>query len=201
MFIPAKSRYNTDLFMKLVRDRLERIKCDGDECGYTMMVNRAHLDAVHSINVACSGVETPLQRMEHAMEPWVAYLILPLFALANAGVVLGALDLGAAIAHPVTIGIMLGLALGKPIGIMTFTWLTTRILRVNLTTGATWSMILGVGFLGGIGFTMSLFIAALSFTVPVYQEYAKMGIIIGSIASALLGYIVLRAASTSSSTA
>ena len=90
------------------------------------MVNRAHLDAVHSINVACARVETPLQRMEHALEPWVAYLILPLFALANAGVVLGALDLQAAALHPVTVGIILGLALGKPIGITLFTWLTTK---------------------------------------------------------------------------
>jgi NhaA family Na+:H+ antiporter len=195
MFIPAKSRYNTDLFMKLVRDRLERIKCDGDECGYTMLVNRTHLDAVHSINVACSRVETPLQRMEHAMEPWVAYLILPLFALANAGVVLGALDLGTAIFHRVTIGIIFGLALGKPIGIMLFTWLTTRILRVNLTSGATWSMILGVGFLGGIGFTMSLFISALSFEEPVFQEYAKIGIIGGSFLSGIIGYLILRWAS------
>jgi Na+:H+ antiporter, NhaA family len=192
MFIPARSRYNTDVFMKLVRERLEHIKCDGDECGYTIMVNRTHLDAVHSINVACSLVETPLQRMEHAMEPWVAYLILPLFALANAGVVLGALDLGAAALHPVTLGVIFGLALGKPVGIILFTWLTTKILRVKLITGATWSMILGVGFLGGIGFTMSLFIGALSFTEPVYQEYAKIGIIGGSFLAGIFGYTVLR---------
>ena len=195
MFIPARSRYNTDVFMKMVRERLEQIKCDGDNCGYTIMVNRTHLDAVHSINVACSRVETPLQRMEHAMEPWVAYLILPLFALANAGVVLGALDLGTAVLHPVTLGIMFGLALGKPVGITLFTWLTTKILRVNLITGATWSMIFGVGFLGGIGFTMSLFISALSFTEPVFQEYAKIGIIGGSLVSGILGYAVLRWAS------
>lgn len=192
MFIPARSRYNTDVFMKMVRERLEQIKCDGDDCGYTIMVNRTHLDAVHSINVACSRVETPLQRMEHAMEPWVAYLILPLFALANAGVVLGALDLGTAALHPVTLGIIFGLALGKPAGILLFTWLTTKILRVNLITGATWSMILGVGFLGGIGFTMSLFISALSFTEPVFQEYAKIGIIGGSLVSGIFGYAVLR---------
>lgn len=192
MFIPARSRYNTDVFMKMVRERLEQIRCDGDECGYTIMVNRAHLDAVHSINVACARVETPLQRMEHALEPWVAYLILPLFALANAGVVLGALDLQAAALHPVTVGIILGLALGKPIGITLFTWLTTKILRVSLITGATWSMILGVGFLGGIGFTMSLFISALSFTEPIYQEYAKIGIIGGSFLAGVFGYLVLR---------
>jgi len=192
MFIPAKSHFNTDLFMNMVRDRLDRIRCEGDECGYTIMVNRAHLDAVHSINVACTAVETPLQRMEHAMEPWVAYLILPLFALANAGVVLGALDLGAAIMHPVTLGTAIGLAFGKPVGITIFTWLTTKILRVNLISGATWPMILGVGFLGGIGFTMSLFISALSFSEPVFQEYAKIGIIVGSLLGGILGYAVLR---------
>jgi NhaA family Na+:H+ antiporter len=192
MFIPARSRYNTDVFMKLVRERLEQIKCDGDECGYTIMINRAHLDAVHSINVACSLVETPLQRMEHAMEPWVAYLILPLFALANAGVTLGALDPAAAALHPVTLGIVCGLAFGKPLGVTLFTWLTTKILRVNLITGATWSMILGVGFLGGIGFTMSLFISALSFSEPIFQEYAKIGIIGGSLISGIVGYAILR---------
>lgn len=194
MFIPAKSRFNTDLFMNMVRERLDQIRCEGDECGYTIMVNRAHLDAVHSINVACSTVETPLQRMEHAMEPWVAYLILPLFALANAGVVLGALDLGAAATHPVTIGVILGLAVGKPVGITIFTWLATKLLRVDLISGATWLMVLGVGFLGGIGFTMSLFISALSFTEPVYQEYAKIGIIAGSLLGGVLGYITLRVA-------
>lgn len=198
MFIPAKSHFNTDVFMKMVRERLDQINCEGDECGYTIMVNRTHLDAVHSINVACSAVETPLQRMEHAMEPWVAYLILPLFALANAGVVLGALDLGAAVTHPVTLGVVIGLAFGKPIGIILFTWLTTKILRVDLISGANWLMILGVGFLGGIGFTMSLFISALSFTEPVFQEYAKIGIIGGSLLSGIFGYVVLRMATAGS---
>ncbi len=201
MFIPAKSRYNTDLFLQMVRDRLEQIRCKDGDCGYTIMLNRAHLEAVQAIDTACNEVETPLQKMEHAMEPWIAYLVLPLFALANAGVVMAELDMQAALLHPITVGVALGLALGKPIGITLFTWGATRILRVNLIDGVTWPMIVGVGFLGGIGFTMSLFIGALSFTVPVYQEYAKIGIIIGSIASALLGYIVLRAASTSSSRA
>jgi NhaA family Na+:H+ antiporter len=195
MFIPARGHYNTDVFMKMVRERLERIKCEGDDCGYTIMVNRTHLDAVHSINIACSKVEPPLQRLEHAMEPWVAYLILPLFALANAGIVFANLDLGAALFHPVTLGVSFGLALGKPIGITLFTWLATRILKVRLISGATWLMIVGVGFLGGIGFTMSLFISALSFSEPLYQEYAKIGIIIGSLLGGVAGYLLLRIAS------
>lgn len=196
MFIPAKSRFNTDVFMRMVRERLELIKCEGDDCGYTIMVNRAHLDAVQAINTACDNVETPLQRMEHALEPWVAYLVLPLFAISNAGVVLEGLDLKITLLHPVTLGIAIGLALGKPIGVTLFTWLATRILRIDLIGGVTWPMVLGVGFLGGIGFTMSLFIAALSFTEPHYQEYAKMGIIIGSIVGGVCGYIILRIAST-----
>jgi len=196
MFIPAKSRFNTDVFMRMVRERLEQIKCEGDDCGYTIMVNRAHLDAVQAINTACDNVETPLQRMEHALEPWVAYLILPLFAISNAGVVLEGLDPKTTLLHPVTLGVAIGLALGKPIGVTIFTWLATRILRVDLIAGVTWPMILGVGFLGGIGFTMSLFIAALSFTEPIYQEYAKMGIIIGSIVGGVCGYIILRIAAS-----
>ena len=201
MFIPARGHYNTDLFMKMVRNHLDTINCEGDECGHTIMVNRRHLDAVHSINVACSAVETPLQRMEHAMEPWVAYLILPLFALANAGVVLGALDLGAAVTHPVTVGVIIGLGFGKPIGITFFTWLTTKLLRVELISGATWLMILGVGFLGGIGFTMSLFISALSFSEPIFKEYAKIGIIGGSVIGGVIGYIVLRIAAAGAKSA
>jgi NhaA family Na+:H+ antiporter len=194
MFIPAKSKYNTDLFLQMVRERLEQIRCKDGDCGYTIMLNRAHLEAVQAIDTACNEVETPLQKMEHAMEPWIAYFILPLFALANAGVVMAELDMQVTMAHPVTLGVAIGLTFGKPIGITLFTWLATKILRVNLIDGVSWLMIVGVGFLGGIGFTMSLFIAALSFSVPVYQEYAKMGIIIGSIASALLGYILLRIA-------
>ena len=196
IFIPAKSRYNTDIFLNMVRNRLEQFRCKDGDCGYTIMENRAHLEAVHAIDTACNEVETPLQRMEHALEPWIAYLILPLFALANAGVVMAELDIQAALLHPITLGVAIGLTVGKPIGIFVFTWLATRLLRVSLIDGVTWLMIFGVGFLGGIGFTMSLFIGALSFTVPLYQEYAKLGIIIGSFASAVFGYVLLRIASS-----
>ncbi|THB78156.1 MAG: Na+/H+ antiporter NhaA [Desulfobulbaceae bacterium] len=195
MFIPARSRYNTDVFMRLVRERLDQIHCDDGDCGYTIMVNRSHLESVHAIHTACKEVETPLQKMEHGLQPWIAYLVLPLFALANAGVVMKELELSVALLHPVTLGVALGLFLGKPIGITLCTWLATKILKVNLLGGVTWLMVLGVGFLGGIGFTMSLFIGALSFTTPIYQEYAKMGIILGSLGGAVCGYLVLRFAS------
>ena len=191
MFIPARSKYNTDVFMRMDRERMEEIRCEGDACGYTIMENRKHLESVHGIHTACERVETPLQRMEHIMEPWTAYFILPLFALANAGVVLGDLNLTSAMLHPVTLGIIFGLWLGKPIGIMFFTWLATKILNAEMIEGVTWPMILGAGFLGGIGFTMSLFISALSFAEPLYMEYAKIGIIIASVLGGVCGYLVL----------
>lgn len=194
MFIPARGMFNTDVFMRMVRERMEGIRCQGENCGYTIMENRKHLEAVQGISMACAKVETPLQKMEHTMEPWIAYLILPLFALANAGVVLEDLDMGLALAHPVTLGVAAGLSLGKPVGILLFTWLATKLLRVELIGGVTWPMVLGVGFLGGIGFTMSLFIGALSFQEPLFQEYAKMGIIIGSALGGVCGYLVLRRA-------
>lgn len=191
MFIPARGRFNTDLFLEMVRKRLDGIRCDSGDCGYTIMENRKHLEAVHGIRRACRWIETPLQRMEHAMEGWIAYLVLPLFALANAGVVLGELDLGAALVHPVTLGVTFGLCLGKPVGILLFTWLAAKIMRVGLLGGVTWPMVLGAGFLGGIGFTMSLFIGALSFPSPLLQEYAKIGIILGSLLGGVCGFLVL----------
>lgn len=192
MFIPARGKFNTDVFMRMVSERLEGIRCHGEACGYTIMENRKHLEAVQAINTACSKVETPLQKMEHAMEPWIAYLVLPLFALANAGVVMADIDIQRALLHSVTLGVAVGLALGKPVGILLFTWLATKLLKVELIQGVTWTMVFGAGLLGGIGFTMSLFIAALSFSEPLFQEYAKMGIIIGSFIGGVCGYLLLR---------
>ncbi len=191
MFVPAKGKLNTDFFLHIVRHHLGDIRCENGVCGYTIMENRQHLEAVHGIYQACHLIETPLQNMEHAMEHWIAYLILPLFALANAGIVLGNLDIGSALMDPVTLGVTFGLFLGKPVGIILFTWLATKLLRVELLDGVTWPMVFGAGFLGGIGFTMSLFISALSFSQPILQEYAKIGIIMGSVLGGTSGYLLL----------
>ncbi len=191
MFVPAKGKFNTDVFLRMVRDRLNDITCESGDCGHSIMENQQHLEAVHGIYQACHWIETPLQNMEHAMERWIAYLVMPLFALANAGIVLGGLDIGAALLDPVTLGVTLGLFLGKPVGITLFTWIATKILRVELLGGITWPMVMGAGFLGGIGFTMSLFISALSFPGAHLQEYAKIGIILGSILGGVSGYLLL----------
>jgi NhaA family Na+:H+ antiporter len=134
--------------------------------------------------------ESPMLRFEHALMPWNKYVIMPVFALANAGVVLGA---GAArsLADPISLGVICGLVLGKPIGIVLFSWLATRSRVAAMLDGISWRQIVGVGLLGGIGFTMSLFIANLAFGATPALETAKVGILTASVASAMVGGVVL----------
>ncbi len=192
LFIPSTGKYDTDLFLEMVSKRLEDIQCRDGSCGESILVNRNHLNAVQEINLACREVETPLQRLEHGLSSWVGYLVLPLFALANGGVALTGLEPVAALTDPITLGIAVGLVVGKPLGIFIFTFGIAKILKTGLLQGTSWTQILGAGLLGGIGFTMSLFVSNLSFTEFVNLEYAKIGIMIGSVISAGAGYAILR---------
>ena len=134
--------------------------------------------------------ESPMLRLEHALIPWNRYLIMPVFALANAGVALGS---GAArsVVAPVSLGVICGLVIGKPIGIVLFSWLTIRTRLAGMLDDIGWCQIVGVGMLGGIGFTMSLFIANLAFGEAPALETAKVGILLASVVSGIAGAIVL----------
>jgi NhaA family Na+:H+ antiporter len=192
VFIPSTGKYDTDIFLAMVSRKLDKIRCEDGTCGESVRVNRRHLTVVQEIQLACHEVETPLQRLEHNLSSWVGYLVLPIFALANAGVALGDLDLSVAMRDTITFGVGLGLILGKPVGIFLFTYIIAKLLGTSLIQGTNWTHILGAGFLGGIGFTMSLFIGGLSFDNPLFLEYAKLGIMLGSLICAIIGYIVLR---------
>lgn len=135
-----------------------------------------------------------LARLEHGLQPWVKFLIAPLFAFANAGVSLAGLSLSTALA-PVPLGIAAGLFLGKQIGIFTSTWLAVRLGLAEMPTDASWRQVYGTAALGGIGFTMSLFIGSLAFPDPSYAVAVRVGVLVGSLASGVLGYAVLRSAS------
>lgn len=194
LFIPAKGRYETHIFIDRVRQYLDRFACSdrgGNECGFSILLNKNHLNAVRLIEEACQEVETPLQRLEHGVQPWVSYLILPLFALANAGIVFSDIHLASCLLHPVSLGIISGLVIGKPLGILVFTFLSVKILRTDLLAGVYWHHLIGAGILAGIGFTMSLFISGLSFSSPEIVDIAKLGIIVGSLVSALAGLTFL----------
>jgi NhaA family Na+:H+ antiporter len=191
MFIPAKARYDTDVFLSKLKAYTDEFECEPGSCGYTILLNKEHLDAVQAIEEACHDVETPLQRLGHSLGSWVTVVILPLFALANAGLTLGDFHLSDAVTHPVTLGVTLGLVVGKPLGIFLSTYLTSKILKAPLPSGVSWFHILGAGILGGIGFTMSLFISGLSFVRAEGAELSKLGIIMGSLVSGVLGLVVL----------
>jgi NhaA family Na+:H+ antiporter len=134
---------------------------------------------------------TLLQRMEHGLHPWVAFFIMPLFALANSGISIGA-DFFDTVINPVSIGVSAGLVIGKCLGIFLFTWLMVQLGLSRLPSGASWTHILGMALLGGIGFTMSLFISGLAFKEAILVDQAKYGILIGSVVAGLLGSVVLR---------
>ena len=142
------------------------------------------------------AVQSPLHRAEHALGPWVTYIILPLFALANAAIVFDPAVLSGAFASPITLGIVLGLPLGKFIGIAGASGIAVRLGWARLPAGVRWRHLLGGAWLGGIGFTMSLFISQLAFDAA-HAELAKVGILCASFASALMGiaWLVLSARS------
>jgi NhaA family Na+:H+ antiporter len=147
-------------------------------------------DAIRELEITCELAETPLARCEQALHPWVTYAILPLFALANAGVSLDG-GLAAPLLHPVSLAIVAGLVLGKPLGIMGASFLAVRAGLTDLPREVSWRQVLGVSCLAGIGFTMALFISGLAFAGSGFQDIAKVGIMAASLISALLGVAVL----------
>ena len=170
---------------------MDDFHCEEQSCGYSILLNRGHLDAVHSLELACHDVQTPLQRLEHSMHVWIAFGLLPVFAFANAGLSLEGISLASIVNQPLTLGIALGLFLGKPLGITLFSLLAVKTNIAVLPAGVKWSHIFGAGMLGGIGFTMSLFVSGLSFTSPELLNYSKLGILLGSILAAGAGLLFL----------
>lgn len=151
-----------------------------------------HLQAsVHTLEENCVEVISPLQRLEHALHPWVAYAIIPLFALANAGIVMdGALV--SELSNPLSVGIILGLVLGKPLGIGLLAFVGIKMGWATKPSDISWTQILGIGLLGGIGFTMSFFVSQLAFVDPQMLNLAKMAVLLASVLAGVSGYLLLR---------
>ncbi len=157
----------------------------------TLTANQLH-SIDESIQLARHAA-TPLQLLEHRMQPIVVYLVIPLFALANAGVELPA-DVAGAIRSPVALGTGLGLLIGKPLGILLVCGLVTRLGWARVGPDFSWRQLLGASVLAGIGFTMSLFINELAFEAPALRQQAKLGILLASVLAGAAGYLILRSA-------
>jgi NhaA family Na+:H+ antiporter len=135
--------------------------------------------------------ESPLERLERMVHPWTSYLVLPLFALMNAGVALSAEFVRQAFTSAVTWGVMAGLLAGKVAGVTGLAWLAVRLGWAALPGGVAWRHIAGAGLIGGVGFTVSLFITGLAFTDKAFVEEAKFGVLAASFIAALGGYLFL----------
>lgn len=190
--IPASSRINTKKFTDETNQLVKDFDSAGDH-GENVLTNSERLSIVDEIENNCEKILTPLQRFEHGLHPWVSFLIMPVFALANAGVTIGS-GLTTAITHSVSIGIILGLFLGKQIGIFLFSFAAVKFKIASVPEGVSWKKIYSAAILAGIGFTMSLFIANLAFGNPELLDIAKVGILSGSLLSGIIGFIILKSA-------
>jgi NhaA family Na+:H+ antiporter len=191
MTIPVRPRHSQDHFLAEAENLLAGYRAHGTIPG--PFLHEEKLSTLLALEHACHDAMSPLQRMEHEMHHWVIFGVMPVFALANAGIALDLNELAAAAGHPVTLGIALGLLLGKPLGITLFAWLAVRLRLAELPAGTRWPQIFGLGLLGGIGFTMSLFITNLAYeAVPELIAAAKVGIFAASLLAGILGYLLLR---------
>ena len=188
LLTPAAAFYTDEQY----RDRARRI-LGGHEAAAAAPFGgeRVDEDALTLATVARQSV-APLDRLERVLHPWSSFLVIPLFALANSGVRFAGTDFGAAVTHPVTLGVAVGLVAGKLVGISASTWLAVRLGWGRLPRNTGWRHILGVAAVAGIGFTVALFIAGLAFADPALADRAKLGIFAGSLLAGFAGYLFLR---------
>jgi NhaA family Na+:H+ antiporter len=192
--IPARRKLNAKAFLLAMQPQLESFEKefrDTRRSQRSPFLDKHQLHALFQLEEAYKAATPPLQRMENRLHPWIALVVMPLFALANAGVEINMAAVSELLSQ-LSLGIVLGLVVGKQLGIFTFTWLTVKFGLAKLPDRVSWAMIYGVSCLGGVGFTMSLFITTLAFkATPHALEEAKFSILVGSLVSGLIGSIVL----------
>lgn len=187
--VPATASVNHEQFRSMRRDIIVRLEkgmrdIDMDETGEEVQ------GLFSEVESACKKFISPLQRLEYLLHPYVSFFIMPVFALANAGVSLKGISFDV-LAKPVSIGIILGLVFGKQIGVFLFSWIAVKTGLARLSTDMQWKQIYGASLLAGIGFTMSLFIASLAFGDGQMLMMSKIAILLASFISALAGLTVL----------
>lgn len=190
--VPASTRIDGPSFVARARELIQAFA----NADHPDDVRRSYerQSALSDLEDATEAIQSPLQRLEHGLHPWVAYVIVPLFALSNAGVVLGE-SVGTALGSPVAHGIVLGLIVGKQAGILGLAWLVVRMGWADLPPGVTWRHIWGAACVAGIGFTMSLFIGELAFADDAaLLDVAKVAILAASVLAASIGWGILRSA-------
>jgi NhaA family Na+:H+ antiporter len=193
MTIPASARLEPREFVNWARAKLDEIVEQDIPGAHVLETDEQQLCAME-LQSEARFVQAPLQRLLHGLHPVSTYAVLPLFALANAGVAFSAGE-GLLLESSVSLGVLAGLVVGKQAGITAFSWLVVKTGVASLPEGVTWRHVYGAAWLGGIGFTMSLFVAGLAFSDPSHLAQAKTAILAASVIAGIGGYLVLRGAS------
>lgn len=186
--IPARTKIDETSYINQLRAYIS--KFEKAEPNQVTLLTKQQAHILSDIEVLNDKAHTPLQKLEHAMHPVSTYFILPLFALSNAGVHIEG-NIADMLFHPISLGIIAGLVLGKALGISIFSWIMVKLKLANLPEGVSWSQIIGVACLAGIGFTMSMFISELAFASDMNKQIAKVGIFEASIIAAFIGMVLL----------
>jgi Na+:H+ antiporter, NhaA family len=185
--VSSKSVYTREKF----RSEAERLMSD-----FKPAVERddhEQADAIlGELEILTINTESPLERLIRQLHPWVSFLVIPIFALANAGVHISKESVHAAVRSPIALGILCGLVLGKPLGVLLFSWLGLRLRLGQLPAGIGWGALMGMGVLAGIGFTVSIFVADLAYQHPEALNVSKFAILCASVIAGLFGYVLLR---------
>lgn len=189
--VPARSKYDPRFFTDLINRQIDRFVASRQHDD-SLMTNEKLYAVVQNLEESVKGVQTPLQRLEHIWHMPVAFIVIPIFAIFNAGIPMQSGSMQEAFSHPVMLGVMFGLLFGKFIGITGACWLALRLGLGQLPAGTRFSQIAAVSVLGGIGFTMSIFIAELGFAnQPEYLLMAKSGVFAASALAGIIGFIWL----------
>ena len=189
--IPSGSRVNLDNFFDWSNKRLRMANSfyEGDET--PLVAQKDYITTVSSLSKISKQAVPPATRLEHKLYPWVYFLILPLFALTNADVAVTGLDFVTVTSSPVVLGVFCGLVLGKPIGIMLFSFITVKTKIASLPEFVTWRHMLGAAVLGGVGFTMAIFVANLAYADAMLVTEAKLSILVASTVAGVIGFVLL----------
>lgn len=194
--IPARPAHSAEEFDERLKELQEAFHEEtGPHSPNDPLRNERMASLAENLEHSANAVQSPLQRIEHALSPWVTFLIIPIFAMANAGIDLGQINFSSAFSERLTLGIIFGLVVGKFFGITFFSWLAVKAGIAQLPVGVGWKHLTGAAWLGGIGFTMSLFVAQLAFKTTTQMEQAKLGILVASLISAIVGLCWLIAVS------
>ena len=191
MTIPTTAKLDPLTFTRRARGRLDDIEAINVD-GVHVLADDRQQRAARDIRRASRRATAPLQRLEFALQPFATFVVLPLFALGNAGVRFSGGAASDVFSSPVALGVVLGLVVGKPLGIVVMSWLAVRLGLAELPENVRWGHVVGAGLLGGIGFTMSIFVANLAFTDPALVGAAKTAILSASVLSGVIGFAVLR---------